>query len=142
MRKIGVTTSGKIVRSAYDNPAYDISNLNYRPAPARIRAAFPDYTKADHREAAKIHAAHRESQATAHGRLFRKSIKKYGRSHPPTSGGVDQKFPKDVNEKLRALAHGASNAETASVAHYRATGARTPYHKSTLSCGRVFVYSK
>ena len=105
-----------------------------------LRSRLPEFTKADHVNAAKIHWQDSVKQSEAHQKVRKAAIRKYGmpRSlrHNPwavlnvddfVSGGVSKLFPATVNDKLRRHAHAHGAATLAAFAHWQAAGKRSGY---------------
>lgn len=149
---LGYTAGGKpvygteapIYRQAVHLPKHDgdLTMVNNRGKYTVGQRVFPDFTQADHLDAAQLHADRREKLAAEHGRTYRAAVRKYGEPARIVSGGVGDNFPAEVNDRLRHLAHLASAESGASYAHYTSTRLRTPYFASKYHPGRLFAYTK
>lgn len=152
---IGHTKSGKPIYDAghekyqtrsrlrgYNGPQSPLS-ANHSDVGPMMRERFGDYSKEDHLEAAAVQAKHREDQAEEHGHAYHQALSEHGDRGTNTSGGAEPHFPEPVKDRLRDLAHGASDAHGAAAAHYAAAGKRAPFHHSEFGkLDRSHVYSK
>ena len=93
------------------NVAVDAAQAHGASDSAKIlRQIFPDFSKSDHQSAASYHEAQAKKKEADHAKAMKAAQKKaYGKElkvgeGPNISGGVDPKFSKSENDKIRALA--------------------------------------
>jgi hypothetical protein len=102
------------------------TSLEHASAP-RVRAAFPG---ADHAAAIEKAIVHANAAARAYNRTMKAAIAKHGDPHPWISGIGSESFPDATKKLLRKQLDAFNRAQDAVALHYKATGKRTPLHKS------------
>jgi len=110
------------------------SVLKVRGGPL-TRRVFHELTKEQHLERAYEMARKAAEQRMAYRRALDSAISRYGdipRGTQPISGIYNQAFPAKVKERLRAILADVNDFTDASVAHYEASGKRTPWRDSPL----------
>ena len=84
-------------------------------------------SKAQHEAKARAFAKRAEKIEEDYFKASESALKKYGSQGSLVSGAVRDHFPEGVKNRLRALAHGIGQLRAASVAHWEASGKRTPW---------------
>jgi hypothetical protein len=99
---------------------------------ACTRAAFPGWTKDDHRAAAVYHELRNKTQTKWH-RAVARAARQYGNQGPLISGGLRDHWPDAAKNEVRRLARATSGHTDAAALHWQATGARRRYRDAWIS---------
>ena len=131
VNKIGIdnpayTTSQKV--PGYTRPVSPLNALDYNTPGRMLRQRMSDMSKEDHKAAGDAHIASAMQMDAQHRNLVSSAMGKLGMESPGPliSGIVSDKFSEGDKNKLRDLAHGATNHTSAAFAHYAASGMRLP----------------
>jgi len=110
------------------------SVLKVRGGPL-TRRVFHELSKEQHLEKAYEMARKAAEQRNAYRRALDGAVSRYGdipRGTQPISGIYNQAFPEKVKVRLRNILGDVNDFTDASVAHYEASGKRTPWRDSLL----------
>jgi hypothetical protein len=126
-------------RIGLNNPAYKTAqkvrgwsrpvtplNADYGTSGSLLRQRMSDISKEGHKAAGDQHIIQAMSMNAQHRDLVDKAMNKLGMESPGPliSGIVSDKFSEGDKNRLRNLAHGASDHTSAAFAHYAASGMR------------------
>lgn len=89
-----------------------------------VKRVFPEMTKADHERKAHEYARKAARIGASYSRALNAAISKYGDTHHIISGAYNEAFPEHVKNRLRSLAHGKTDLQSASQVHWKAAGKR------------------
>jgi len=105
----------------------------HRGGGSLARRLFPELSKDDHARRARDFAERAGRERREYGRALDAAIKRYGDvlGHH-TSGIYNPDFPSRVKDILRAHLGRMNDLTHASIAHYEASGRRTPWRDSEL----------
>lgn len=147
-KPLGETSSGKPVLEPTTGPYVErfrlpkwnaeLTVLGYVQVPrGHVQRLFPEWTKADHREAAEIMALASDAALAEWNKLVADAVQRYGDGDGRLISGVYREhFPEETKEALRYLAHFANDATSASAFHHYATGSRTPWQQTDMHPSR------
>lgn len=131
MASIGKTTSGKEVPQGLDAIYHQevmvaevgttLPLVEVRSNPKYMRKVFRGWTKADHLEAAELHARHRDALYKRFNRAYQAAGDKYGYPTDPIRDGESPTFPAKVQAKMRVQADAVYAEDGASRVHYLAS---------------------
>lgn len=129
-RRYGHTRYRKLLDPRYYEE-YRVRGWNMQPTALQdmtgkvVKRAFPEMTKVDHERKAHEYARKAARISESYSRALNVAIDKYGDTHHIISAVYNEKFPEHVKNRLRSLAHGKTDLQSASQVHWKAAGKRT-----------------
>lgn len=107
--------------------------------PALLRRRLPHFTKAQHEEHARQHAAAATLAERQYVQLASAALDQYGTQGPLIAGVLREHFPEPVKDELRRLARAETEERDVARAHWQAAGRRVvmPFNPRRRARGRA-----